>query len=114
MVILQWALSAELTKKIALESNHVAVSRNSVWQDTDFIEKWNLPGAGGDFLQAFQDSLNAADPDYRPRINGWGEVNRAYGEALQSIVLSDSKPEQAMADAQAKAEEVMKRLEYIK
>ena len=112
-LFLQWALSRELTLKIALESNHVAVSRNSVWQDPAFIEKWNLPGAGGDFLKAFQDSLNAADPDYRPRISGWGEINRAYGEVLQSIMLGDKSAEGAMAEVQAKAEEVMKRLEYI-
>ena len=113
-LFLQWALSRDLTLKIALESNHVAVSRNSVWEDPAFIEKWNLPGAGGDFLKAFQDSLNAADPDYRPRISGWGEVNRSYGEALQTIMLGDKAPGEAMADAQAKAEEVMKRLDYIK
>lgn len=113
-LFLQWALSKEMTLKIALESNHVAVSRNSVWQDPAFIEKWNLPGAGGDFLKAFQDSLNAADPDYRPRISGWGEVNRAYGEALQSAMLGEKSAQDAMADAQAKAEEVMKRLDYIK
>ena len=82
-LFLQWALSKEITLDIALNSNHVAVSRNSVWEDEKFREKWNLPGAGGDFLKTFQDSLNAADPDYRPRISGWGEVNRAYGEALQ-------------------------------
>lgn len=113
-LFLQWALSRDVTLKIALESNHVAVSRNSVWQDPAFIEKWNLPGAGGDFLKAFQDSLNAADPDYRPRIAGWGEVNRAYGEALQSIMLEEKSADEAMTGAQAKAEEVMKRLEYIK
>lgn len=112
-LFLQWALSRDLTLKIALESDHVAVSRNSVWEDPAFIEKWNLPGAGGDFLKAFQDSLNAADPDYRPRIAGWGEVNRAYGEGLQSIMLGEKSAEDAMADVQAKAEEVMKRLEYI-
>ena len=112
-LFLQWALSRELTLQIALESNHVAVSRNSVWQDPAFIEKWNLPGAGGDFLKAFQDSLNAADPDYRPRISGWVEVNRAYGEALQSVMLGDKSAEDAMASAQAKAEEVMKRLGYL-
>lgn len=112
-LFLQWALSQEQTLDIALGSNHVAVSRNSVWQDPAFIEKWNLPGAGGDFLKAFQDSLNAADPDYRPRISGWGEVNRAYGEGLQSIMLGDKSAADAMTDVQGKAEEVMKRLNYI-
>lgn len=112
-LFLQWALSREQTLQIALDSNHVAVSRNSVWEDPAFIEKWNLPGAGGDFLKAFQDSLNAADPDYRPRISGWSEVNRAYGEGLQSIMLGDKSAEEAMTDVQAKAEDVMQRLDYI-
>ena len=65
------------------------------------------------FLKAFQDSLNAADANYRPRISGWGEVNTAYGEALQKVMLGQKTGEEAMNDAQAKAVEVMKRLKYI-
>ena len=112
-LFLQWALSKEITIDIAMNSNHVAVSRDSVWEDPTFRGKWNLPAAGGDFLKAFQDSLNAADANYRPRISGWGEVNTAYGEALQKVMLGQKTGEEAMNDAQAKALEVMKRLKYI-
>lgn len=112
-LFMQWALSREVTLDIALHSDHVAVSRNSVWEDPTFREKWNLPGAGGDFLKTFQDSLNAADPDYRPRISGWGEVNRAYGDALQQVMLGQMTAAEAMAGVQAKAQETMKRLGYV-
>jgi len=112
-IFLQWALSKEITLDIALNSNHVAVSRDSVWTDATFREKWNLPGAGGDFLKSFQDSLNAGDANYRPRISGWGEINMSYGEALQKIMLGQKTGEEAMNEAQAKALEVLKRLDYI-
>ena len=68
---MQWSNSFDTTKKIALTSNHIAVHRDSIWEDEDFRKKWNLPGEG-DFLGTFQKSLSLGDPDYRPRINGWG------------------------------------------
>jgi multiple sugar transport system substrate-binding protein len=111
---LQWALSKDVTLDIALNSNHVGVHRDSVWEDPTFREKWNLPAAGGDFLKTFQDSLNQGDPDYRPRISGWSEINTAYGEGIQKVILGQLTAEDAMDEVQSKAESVLKRLKYIK
>jgi len=112
-LFLQWSNSFETTKKISLSSKHIAVHRKSLWNDEDFREKWNLPGEG-DFLATFQKSLALGDPDYRPRINGWVEVNTVYGNALQQVIIGNKTPEQAMRDTQQEAVNILKRLGYIK
>jgi multiple sugar transport system substrate-binding protein len=112
-LFMQWSNSFETTKKIALTSNHIAVHRDSLWNDPDFREKWNLPG-DGDFLATFQKSLALGDPDYRPRINGWAEVNTVYGNALQQVMIGEKTPEKAMQDTQTEAVNILKRLQYIK
>ena len=40
--------------------------------------------------------FNAADPDYLPRIAGWREVNTAYAEGLQKIMLGQMTATDAM------------------
>ena len=105
-------ISAEVTKQIALSSNHIAVHRESLWQDPDFRDRWNLPG-DGDFLATFQQSLAVADPDYRPRIQGWVEVNDVYGAALQSVILGQETAEQAMRRVQSEAIEILRRHRWI-
>ena len=112
-LFLQWSNSFDTTKKIALTSKHLAVHRTSLWADADFREKWNLPG-DGDFLATFQKSLAMGDPDYRPRINGWAEVNSVYGNALQQVMIGKNTPEQAMKETQAEVVNILKRLQYIK
>lgn len=111
-LFMQWSNSFETTKKIALSSNHIAVHRNSLWEDEEFREKWNLPGEG-DFLATFQESLNLGDPDYRPRINGWAEVNSVYGNGLQQVMVGEKSAEEAMEDVQQEAVNILKRLGYI-
>lgn len=112
-LFLQWSNSFDTTKKVALTSNHIAVHRNSLWEDADFRKKWNLPGEG-DFLKTFQRSLQLGDPDYRPRLAGWQEVNVAYGNAMQQVMVGEKSAEQAMTDLQEQAVEILKRLDYIK
>ena len=112
-LFLQWSTSAEIMKKIALNSNHVAVSRNSVWEDADFRTKWNLEGEG-DFIGTFQKSLQLADPNYRPRIEGWAEIDMMIGQQLNRVIVNDATPEEAMNTAQEQAAATLKRLGYIK
>ncbi|NQT60295.1 MAG: sugar ABC transporter substrate-binding protein [Bacteroidetes bacterium] len=110
---LQWSNSFETTKEIALTSNHIAVHRDSLWNDPDFRGKWNLPGEG-DFLATFQKSLSYGDPDYRPRINGWSEVNALYGNALQQVMIGEKTAAEAMKETQKSAVDILKRLQFIK
>lgn len=111
-LFLQWSNSREVTKKIALSSNHIAVHRDSIWNDPEFREKWNLPGEG-DFLKMFQESLRIADPDYRPRIQGWAEVNKSLGDGLNRIMLGQETAEESFKKVQSQAIEILKRLKYI-
>ena len=54
---LEWAMSFDTMKKIALAQPHIAVTRDSLWEDSDFIAKYDYDFGGGSFLKAFQDSL---------------------------------------------------------
>lgn len=111
-LFLQWSNSFDVTKEIALSSDHIAVHRDSLWEDDDFRDRWNLPGEG-DFLGTFQESLAIADPDYRPRLQGWSEVNDVYGNALQSVMLGEENAEEAMERVQSEAVEIMQRHGWI-
>ncbi len=111
-LFLQWANSFDIVKKIALNTNHLAVQRSSVWNDSEFRERWNLEGEG-DFLKTFEDSLAKADPDYRPRFAGFNEINQAYGEAVNKVIIGKSSAEDACEVLQEKALEVVRRFGYI-
>lgn len=112
-LFLQWALSKSTQKEVALTSNHIAVTSQSLWDDPDFRKKWNLP-VEGDFLSTFKDSLGLGIPDYRLRLEGWQEVNDAYGHAIQSVALGEQTAKAAMDDLQTKAVSILKRLKLIK
>ena len=60
----------------------------------DFREKWNLKGEG-DFLATFQGSLAVADSEYRPRYAGFTEINQAYGEAVNKVIIGVASAEEA-------------------
>ena len=95
----EWLTSADTMKKIALASPHVAVARNSVWEDPDFIAKYDFDYGAGSFLKAFQDSLNIAPPLYRPPFPAWPQVAERVGIALQEVLIGQKSAEEALNDA---------------
>lgn len=57
--------------------------------------------------------LECADPDWRPLIPEWNELNiQVLGTALSDIITSDVDPQQAMDDANEKARAIMEREGY--
>jgi multiple sugar transport system substrate-binding protein len=98
-MFIEWATSYETQKAVALNSPHVPVSRNSVWEDEDFIAKYDFNYGGGSFLEAFQQSLNIAPPLYRPPFPAWPEVAERVGIALQEVLIDIKTAEQALNDA---------------
>lgn len=111
-LFMQWAMSTEGQKCAALNANHIAVTRSSVWNDPEFRENWNLPGEG-DFLATFEASLDAGHPEYRPRVQGWAEVDQAIGRAINRAITGTQSPEEAMRRAQEEATEILRRLRLI-
>lgn len=96
---LEWATSAETMRQVALASNHLAVTRDSVWEDPDFIAKYDFDYGGGSFLTAYQDSLAVAVPDYFPPFAGWELIGQRMGQAVQEAEIGEKTPEEALNDA---------------
>ncbi len=96
---LEWALSFDTMKKISLGSPHVAVSRNSLWEDPDFIAKYDYNYGAGSFIKAYQQSLNAAPADHFPPFAAWPLLSEIMGQAIQEAEIGIKTPEQALNDA---------------
>ena len=75
----EWAMSFDTMKRISLDSPHVAVSRNSLWEDPDFIAKYDYNYGAGSFIKAYQDSLNAAPADHFPPFAAWPIISENNG-----------------------------------
>ena len=95
----EWAMSFDTMKRISLDSPHVAVSRNSLWEDPDFIAKYDYDFGAGSFIKAYQDSLNAAPADHFPPFAAWPIISRIMGQAIQEAEIGVKTPEQALNDA---------------
>ena len=80
---LEWAMSLDTMKRNALATSHLAVTRNKLWEDEEFIAKYDFDYGGGSFIKAYQDSLAAAVPDYFPPFAAWELVSQIMGKAVQ-------------------------------
>lgn len=96
---LEWAMSFDTMKKIALAQPHIAVTRDSLWEDADFIAKYDYDFGAGSFLKAFQDSLAAAPADYYPPFAGWPLMGDILGQAVQEAEIGARTPEDALNHA---------------
>ena len=109
-LFIQWAASTEMQKKIALNSNHIAVTRNSVWSDPDFISKWDL---GEGFLQVFQKHLNSNTP-FHPYSKVYPQVRERVGQAVNEVIVGAKSAEQACQEAQKDVDMLMKKGGFYK
>lgn len=98
-LFLEWATSADVFQRIATSTAHVAVTRNSVWEDADFIAKYDYDYGGGSFLAAFQESLNLAPFDYYPAFPAWTAIGDIIGLAIQEIEIGSKSVEDGLRDA---------------
>ncbi len=112
-VAMQWGTSKEILKQIALDQLHVAVTRNSVWQDEDFKAKYDFDWGHGSFTDAYQETLQVAPPKYRPAFEHWAEVRDLVGISVQEAVVDKKSPKAALDDAQAKITNVLQEHGYI-
>ena len=109
---LEWATSADVINRVALNTTHLAVTRNTVWQDADFIDKYDFDFGGGSFLQAFQESLRLAPPDYYPPFPGWPRVGERVGQALQQVEVGRANPRDALTAAARDVRDILLDLGY--
>ncbi|MBW7886282.1 MAG: extracellular solute-binding protein [Caldilineaceae bacterium] len=96
---IKWALSEETQLQGALSTNHIAVSRASVWENPEFRQKYNY-GGGETFVELFFQSAMQASELYRPPIPEWPQLGDRLSVALNEALTGQKSAEQAMLDAQ--------------
>lgn len=108
-LFLQWFTSFDTLKKVSLIANHVAVTRKSLWNDADFIKKYNFDYGHGNYLKAFQKTLELGYPHYRLPLEQWPQIVDVVGRAVQETYVGKKTPEQAMKYSNKAMTKIMKR-----
>ena len=68
-----------------------------------------MQGAGDNFISAALESLEQdTDVDWRPRIPQWPAVGEAMATSIQAALVGQKKPKEALDEAQARIQQVMK------
>lgn len=108
-----WATSKETVRKVTLNSPFLAVTRNSIWTDPDFIKAHGYDYGHGSFTEAYSAALAAADPNYRLPIPEFRAMGDRVGLALQQIVTGDADAQTALDAAQKDIERQFRRAGYL-
>lgn len=109
---MQWALSEDVLVRLGTEGNLVTVSRESVYEDPDFIAMNDI--GDGAWLDAMRDSLaNYAMPNYRPLNPEWPEVADIVSGYISDVFAKQISAEDAMEAANEEVAEVYREAGYI-
>ena len=110
-LFIQWASSAETQArtswKFAGPAKRSGINRISLWRSPEFAAA--MQGAGDNFINAALESLeHDTDVDWRPRVPQWPAIGETMATAIQSALVGQKKPKQALDDAQSRIEQILK------
>ncbi len=108
---IKWALSAETQLQGALATNHIAVSRRSVWENPEFKTKYDYSGDGR-FAQLFLDSALAATTTYRPPVPEWAQLGDRLSIGLNEALTGQKSASEAMQEVQKDMTDLFQRAGY--
>ena len=110
-LFIQWAASKET--QIATSYGftgaykRTGVNRTSLWQDPQYRKL--MEGFGDHLADATTASFREdIDVEWRPRIPQWPAVGEIMATAVQSALVGQATPKDALADAQRKIEQAMR------
>jgi multiple sugar transport system substrate-binding protein len=103
----KWATSKETMLKMVTEDVFDAVSRESVLSDATVQEKYP-------WAQVYLESLKAANPEYKPRIPAYVQMEEVLGVELNAALLGKVTPQQSLETAQEKIIQILKNAQLIK
>jgi len=106
-----WATSAETQArtswKFAGPAKRSGVNRISLWKSPEFAAA--MKDAGDNFIPAALESLEQdTDVDWRPRVPQWPAIGETMATAVQSALVGQKKPKEALDEAQARIAQIMK------
>lgn len=103
-MLMQWLTSKKADRMIAAAGG--SPSRFSTYLDLDLQQKYK-------HYATFATALKYADPDWRPIINEWNELNApVFGVALGDIVTGKKEPKQALDEIVPKVKAIMEKGGY--
>lgn len=102
-LLMQWLTSKRIDKLIALEGG--SPSRFSTYNDPDVVAKYP-------HSKVFAEALKHADPDWRPIIPTWGEVNKELGTTLSKAMTGDMSVKEALDQVADRAKAVQEKAGY--
>ena len=111
-LFIEWATSPEITLKRGLATGVPA--RKSTWESEEFVEQLSYVG-GGTYVDVCLESLEKANPSYRPVFENWNEMGDYLGIALQDVIASGNTDgtQAALDNAQTQIETMLKDRGYI-
>ena len=105
-LLAQWLTSKPIDKAIALAGG--SPSRFSTYQDPELQKKYP-------YYETFAEALKYADPDWRPIIDAWNELNAPiFGVAMGEVVTGVKAPKAALDEIVPRVRDVMSRAGYYK
>lgn len=110
-LFIQWAAAAETQArtswKFAGPAKRSGVNRLSAWKSADFSHA--VSGAGTGFIPAALQSLEQdTDVEWRPRVPQWPAIGETMATAIQSALVGQKKPKEALDEAQARITQILK------
>ena len=102
-LLMQWLTSKRGDKLIAMEGGNP--SRFSTHQDAEANEKFP-------HLMTFGEALQDADPDWRPIIPPWGEINSELGTTLNKAMIGEISVQEALDTVAERTEAIMEDAGY--
>ena len=83
------------------------INRVSLWKAPEFAAA--MKDAGDNFIPAALESLEQdTDVDWRPRVPQWPAIGETMATAIQSALVGQKKPKEALDEAQARIQQILK------
>jgi ABC-type glycerol-3-phosphate transport system substrate-binding protein len=110
-LFITWATCAETqartSYKFAGPAKRSGVNRMSTWRSPEFAAA--MQGAGYNFIPAALESLeHDTDVEWRPRVPQWPAIGETMAVAIQSALVGQKTPKQALDEAQARIDQILK------
>ena len=110
-LFITWAASAETQARTSWKfsgpAKRTGLNRASLWKSPEFVAM--TKDYGPNFVDAALTSLTEdTDVDWRPRVPQWPAIGDTMATAIQAALVGQKKPKQALADAQARIDQVLK------
>jgi ABC-type glycerol-3-phosphate transport system substrate-binding protein len=110
-LFIEWAASAETQArtswKFAGPVKRSGINRMSLWRSPEFAAA--MQSAGDNFIPAALESLEQdTDVDWRPRVPQWPAIGETMATAIQSALVGQKKPKEALDEAQARITQILK------